>query len=294
MNRADKAKKRGARTALVRTVLHGVLATGGVVFCLPFLWLIATSLKSREEIFRVPMTWIPDAARHWPVDWATLFQNFISAQEFIPFWTWLGNTLWVTGLCVVLNVGASSFAAYGFSRIRWRGRNAVFLLVLATLMLPAQVTMIPQFLIFNKLGWYNTLKPLWIPALFGSAFHIFLVRQFMMTLPRELEEAAKIDGCGHLRIFCTITLPLIKPALAVVAVQTFQGAWNNFLGPYIYLNTKDQMTMALGLQWFKSEHGSLYGEMMATTLVMTLPVVLLFFLCQRYMVQGISLTGIKG
>ncbi|MFA6245090.1 MAG: carbohydrate ABC transporter permease, partial [Candidatus Hydrogenedentales bacterium] len=174
------------------------------------------------------------------------------------------------------------------------GRETVFLLVLATLMLPAQVTMIPQFLIFNQLDWYNTLNPLWVPAMFGSAFHIFLLRQFMLTLPIDLDEAAKIDGCGHLRIFSTMTMPLIKPALAVVAVQTFQGSWNNFLGAYIYINTKDKMTIALGLQWFRTEQGSMYGEMMATSLVMTLPMILIFFLCQRYMIQGITLSGIKG
>jgi multiple sugar transport system permease protein len=239
------------------------------------------------------MTWIPIAARQWPMDWQTLFLNFTNAQQLIPFWTWLGNTLFITVLSVVLNTLASSFVAYGFSRVRWRGRDSVFVLVLATLMLPAQVLMIPQFLIFNTMGWYNTLKPLWFPSMFGTAFHIFLLRQFMMTLPRELEEAAKIDGCGNIRIYSTITLPLIKPALAVVAVNTFQGAWNNFLGPYIYINTTDKMTIALGLQWFRTEYGSLYGEMMATTLIMTLPIIIIFFFCQRYMVQGISLTGIK-
>lgn len=274
--------------------LHLVLAMGGVLFSLPFLWLVATSFKTKDEIFRVPMTWLPDAIWDWPVDWPVLFRNFTSAQEFVPFWTWLANTSYVTILTVVCDVAASSFVAYGFSRVRWRGRESVFILVLATLMLPSQVTMIPQFLIFNTLGWYNTLKPLWFPALFGTAFHIFLLRQFMLTLPRELEEAARIDGCGHLRIYTTITLPLIKPALAVVAVQTFQGAWNNFMGPYIYINTKDMMTMALGLQWFRTEFGSMYGEMMATTLLMTLPIIFLFFFCQRYMIQGISLTGIKG
>lgn len=292
-SRRHNQTRRALRTAGHGT-LHLVLGVGGVFFSLPFLWLVATSFKTKDEIFRVPMTWLPDAVRHLPVDWSILFRNFTSAQEFVPFWTWLANTSYVTILTVACDVAASSFVAYGFSRVRWRGRESVFILVLATLMLPSQVTMIPQFLIFNTLGWYNTLKPLWFPALFGTAFHIFLLRQFMLTLPRELEEAARIDGCGHLRIYTTITLPLIKPALAVVAVQTFQGAWNNFMGPYIYINTKDMMTMALGLQWFRTEFGSMYGEMMATTLLMTLPIIFLFFFCQRYMIQGISLTGIKG
>ncbi|MBI5091999.1 MAG: carbohydrate ABC transporter permease [Candidatus Hydrogenedentes bacterium] len=277
-----------------RGVAHLVLAVGSVVFCLPFAWLVATSFKGEREIFLVPMRWIPEAFTARPLIWHTVFQNFITADEFVPVWVWIRNTLQVSVLEVTFTVLSSSFVAYGFSRIRWRGRDTVFMLVLATLMLPAQVTMIPTFLIFNYLGWYNTLQPLWVGSLFGGAFNIFLLRQFMMTLPVDLDDAARIDGCGHFRIYRMITLPLVKPALAVVAVQTFQGAWNNFLGPYIYINTKDKMTIALGLQWFKSEHLSMYGEMMATSLVMTLPMIVIFFLCQRYMIQGISLTGIKG
>jgi multiple sugar transport system permease protein len=198
---------RTLRRLPARAGLHAILVLGGIVFSLPFMWLISTSLKTKDEIFRVPMTWIPDAARHWPPEWDLLLQNFINAANFVPFFTWLGNTLQVTLLCVALNTFASALVAHGFSRIRWRGRDGVFVLVLATLMLPAQVTMIPQFLIFNSLGWYNRLEPLWAPAVFGTAFHIFLLRQFMLTLPRELDEAAKIDGCGNLRIFTTFTSP---------------------------------------------------------------------------------------
>ncbi len=286
-------RRRALRGALGRGTVHAVLLTGGVLFSLPFAWLVTSSFKGKGELFRVPVTWMPDVFRQWPLEWCDVFQNFISAQEFIPFWQWISNTLWVSTLCVICNVLSSSLIAYGFSRIRWRGRDAVFILVLAAMMLPQQVTMIPTFLIFNKLGWYNTLKPLWVGSLFGSAFHIFLLRQFMLTLPMALDEAARIDGCGHLRLFGTITLPLIKPALAVVAVQTFQSAWNNFLGAYIYINTTENTTIALGLQWFKSEHYSMYGEMMAASLVMTLPMIVIFFFCQKYMIQGISLTGIK-
>lgn len=281
------------RLLIRQGIVHAVLVAGGVLFSMPFVWLVSASFKGPTEIFAVPMRWIPSVFRENPIVWANVFRNFQSAREFIPFWLWIQNTLHVAVLNVVFTVLSCSFVAYGFSRIRWRGRDAVFLVVLATMMLPAQVTMIPTFLVFNALGWYNTLKPLWVHALFGNAFSIFLLRQFMMTLPADLEDAAKIDGCGHFRIYGTIVLPLIKPALAVVAVQTFQGAWNNFLGPYIYINTKDKMTIALGLQWFKSEQMSLYGEMMATSLVMTLPMILIFFFCQRYMIQGITLTGIK-
>ena len=289
----DVKRRARLKHGLARGVIHVILVAGCVLFSMPFMWLISASFKAPTEIFAIPMHWIPNVFRERPIVLSEIFRNFVSAQEFVPFWLWLRNTFQVTILNVVLGVISCSFVAYGFSRIRWRGRDKVFILVLATMMLPAQVTMIPTFLIFNELGWYNTLKPLWIHALFGHAFSIFLLRQFMMTLPVDLEDAAKIDGCGHFRIYTTITLPLIKPALAVVAVQTFQGAWNNFLGAYIYINTKDMMTIALGLQWFQSEHMSMYGEMMATSLVMTLPMVIIFFFCQRYMIQGISLTGIK-
>ena len=289
VSRAGARPRRG----LGRAILHAVLVVGCMLYAMPFAWLVMSSFKGPTEIFAVPMRWIPDVFRQYPTDWFLAFRNFRTAAEFIPFGLWIGNTFYVTVLCVFFTALSSSFVAYGFSRMRWRGRDRVFILVLATMMLPAQVTMIPTFLIFNTLGWYNTLKPLWVGSLFGSAFSIFLLRQFMMTIPMDLEEAAKIDGAGHFRIYGTIILPLIKPALAVVAVQAFQNAWNDFLGPYIYINAKNNMTIALGLQWFKSENWGLYGEMMATSLVMTLPMVAVFFLCQRYMIEGISLTGIK-
>lgn len=289
---ATRARAR-LRARIREGFLHALLITGCVICSLPFVWLVMTSFKGPTEIFAVPMRWIPDAFRDRPLDWTRVFRNFRTASEFIPFWMWIGNTVYVTVLHVVLTVLSSSFVAYGFSRIRWRGRDTVFLVVLATMMLPPQVTMIPTFLIFNALGWYNTLKPLWVGSMFGGALSIFLLRQFMLTLPVDLEDAARIDGCGHLRIYGTIVLPLIKPALAVVAVQSFLGAWNDFLGPYIYVNSKEMMTIALGLQWFKSENFGLYGEMMATSLVMTLPLIAVFFMCQRYMIEGVALTGIK-
>lgn len=290
----EPKRRRNLRWASQRTALHLCLVVGCVTFSLPFVWLISASFKEPAEIFAIPIRWIPKVFAHWPIAGQDVFRNFTSAYEFAPFWLWIQNTLWVSVLNVVFAVLSSSFVAYGFSRIRWRGRDIVFILVLATLMLPDQVTMIPTFLIFNHLGWYDTLKPLWVGSLFGGAFNIFLLRQFMMTLPPDLDDAAKIDGCGHIRIYTFITLPLIRPALAVVAIQAFQGAWNNFLGPYIYVNSKENMTIALGLQWFKSEHVGMYGEMMATSLLMTVPMIAIFFVCQRYMIQGISLTGIKG
>ena len=287
------AKKTTPVTILKRALIHAALLGGALLFSLPFLWLLSASFKTPDEMFAETMNWIPKIFIEGPWNPGSIFRNFISASQMVPFWTWLWNTSYVTGMNVVLNVMVSSFIAFGFSRIRWRGRDMVFFFVLATLMLPAQVTMIPVFLIFNFLGMYNTLTPLWLGTAFGNPFHIFLLRQFMLTLPQDLDDAAKIDGCSYFRVWSTITIPLIKPALAVVAVQTFQGAWNNFLGPYIYINTTDKMTFALGLQWFRAEQGRMYGELMATALMMTLPVIILFFFCQRYMIQGITLSGLK-
>lgn len=201
-------------------------------------------------------------------------------------------------LLVVLNVLgqllACSMAAYAFSRLHWPGRDAVFALLLSTMMLPAFVTMIPQFLIFKQLGWYNTLLPLWVPAFFGTPFFIFLLRQFMMGLPRELEEAARIDGCSCWGIYWWVILPLMKPALAAVAVFTFMDTWNEFMRPLIYLSDQRLYPLSLGLFNFRSAHGSDFGMLMAASSMMTLPVIALFFMCQRYFIQGVTLTGMKG
>ena len=276
-----------------RGVVHIILVLGALVFSLPFLWLITTSFKSPEEIFEIPIQWVPKVFKQTPLEWDAVFANFKGAAAFVPINIWIGNTLYVALLNVIFHVLSGSLVAFGFSRIQWRGRDVVFVLVLATMMLPHQVTMIPTFLIYKKLGWYNTLKPLWFGSVFGTAFQIFLLRQFMLQLPRDIDDAARIDGCSYFRIWRTITLPLIKPALAVVAVETFQGAWNNFMGPYLYINTQDKMTVALGLQWFQGEYGGMYGEMMAMTLLLTLPIIVVFFICQRYMIQGITLSGMK-
>lgn len=216
---------------------------------------------------------------------------------------WYADELWPrylfnSLLLVVLNIAgqllACSMAAYALSRLHWPGRNFVFFILLSTMMLPAFVTMIPRFLIFKELGWYNTLLPLWIPAFFGTPFFIFLLRQFMMSVPRELEEAARIDGCSWFGIFRYVVLPLMKPALAAVAVFTFMDTWNEFMGPLIYLSDQRLYPLSLGLFNFRSSHDSAFGMLMAASTLMTLPVIALFFMCQRYFVQGVMLTGMKG
>lgn len=226
--------------------------------------------------------------------WDKYTQNYRLALKYAPFGRYAFNSIYLVVLGILGQVLSCSLVAYAFSRLRWFGRDVCFGLLLATMMLPGQVTMIPGFVIFKTLGWYNTLRPLWVPAFLGSAFFIFLLRQFMMTIPQDLEDAARIDGCGPFSIYWRIILPLIKPALATVAIFTFMGAWNDFMGPLIYLNDDRSYPLALGLFWFRGEHGAEYGLLMAASAVMAVPVIFTFFAAQRYFIQGITLTGVKG
>jgi multiple sugar transport system permease protein len=216
----------------------------------------------------------------------------------VPFHLWVQNTLIVVILATVGTLLTASLVAYSFARFEYRGRDLLFLITLGTMMLPAQVTLIPQFVLFQKLGWVNTLYPLWVPAWFGgSAFSIFLMRQFLLTLPRDLDEAALIDGAGYVRIYWSILMPLCTPVLATLAILTFIGTWNDFVGPLIYLNSRENFTLAVGLNYFQSvpERGvPLQHLLMAASLMTILPCVVLFFAAQRYFTQGIVLSGIKG
>ena len=209
-------------------------------------------------------------------------------------WNYVFNSAYLVALSIAGQLLSCSLVAYAFARLHWPGREALFGLLLATMMLPGQVTMIPVFLIFKQLGWYNTLKTLWVPSFFGSAFFIFMLRQFMRAIPNDLEDAARIDGCGPFGIYWRIILPLIKPALAAVAIFTFMGTWNDFMGPLIYLNDQRLYPLALGLFDFRSQHGGEFGMLMAASTLMTLPVIAVFFLAQKYFIQGVTLTGMKG
>jgi ABC-type glycerol-3-phosphate transport system permease component len=220
--------------------------------------------------------------------------NYRNALRMVPFWAYVKNSLTLVALNVIGQILGSSLVAYSFARLRWPARDFCFVLVLATLMIPAQVTMIPVFLIFKNLGWYNTLRPLWIGSFFGSAFYIFLLRQFMKSIPADLEDSAKIDGCGYLGIYARIILPLIKPALAAIGIFTFMNVWNDFMGPLIYLNDQRLYPLSLGLFALQVFQASNYGLMMAASVLMTLPVIFLFFAAQRHFIQGVTLTGIKG
>jgi multiple sugar transport system permease protein len=220
------------------------------------------------------------------------FGKAIEAMKMFP--TYLKNTLILCVLTVIGTVCSSTLVAYGFSRIEWPGRDKVFLIVMATMMIPFPVVMVPLFTMFRDLGWIGTLKPLWVPTFFAGAFNVFLLRQFFRTIPKDLSESAKIDGCSELRIFWQIILPLARPAITVVALFQFMGTWNDFLGPLIYLTDQDDFTLALGLQFFQSKSGGTqWHYLMAASTLIVLPVIVLFFLAQRTFIEGISMSGLK-
>jgi multiple sugar transport system permease protein len=271
---------------VVRHILtHIVLLPAAFVFLLPFLWMVSTSLKTDAQLYAYPPIWIPN-----PIKWA----NYSATVVYIPFFLYLKNTLVIAVSSTIGAVISCSLVAYSLSRINWPGRQILLLLTIATLMLPFQVTLVPLFIVFKKLGWVGDFRPLILPAFFGNAYYIFLLRQFFMTIPMELSDAARIDGADERRIFWSIILPLVKPALATVVIFEFIRQWRDFLYPVIYLTDQNLYTLSLGLQQYSSEHGREWGLLMAASVLITLPIVLLFFFTQKTFVQGITLTGIKG
>lgn len=264
---------------------YGVMILVAVLMLLPFVWLVSSSLKSDDQVFALDSGWIPH-----PVQW----DNYLKAFRAMPVLLYTRNTVLITLLCILGYLSSGSLVAYAFARLRWPGRDLFFFILLATMMLPAQVTIIPLFIIFQKLGWINTYYPLILPAyLTGWPFFIFLLRQFFLAIPNELSEAATVDGAGHPQIFWSIVIPLSKPALATVAIFAFLLHWNDFFGPLIYLTEDHLSTLALGLAVFAGKHPSEWSVLMSVSIVMLIPSVLVFFFCQRYFVEGITLTGIK-
>ncbi len=263
-----------------------VLILGAIVMALPFVWLVSSSLKLENDIFQFPPQWIPNPAR---------FENYSDALTYKPFNIYLLNTLIIVSLNMIAIIGSASLCAYGFARIKFPGRDFWFAIVLSTMMVPYFVLMIPQFVIFSRLGWIDTFLPLTVPFFFGGgAFNIFLLRQFFRTLPNELSDAARIDGCTELGIYWRIIMPLAKPALATVAIFTFLAGWNDFIGPLLYLSSPENFTVAIGLATFRSVMRTRWDLLMAASTAMIAPVVLLFFFAQRYFIQGIVMSGIKG
>ncbi len=222
------------------------------------------------------------------------WSNYTRGLVFIPFFQQLRNTLIVSIFTVIGTILSCSLVAYGLSKIDWKGRNVLFVVMLSTMMLPAQVTMIPVFAIFVKLGWVDTFLPLIVPSFLGTPFFIFLLRQFFLGIPKELSEAAKLDGCGEFGIYRRVIMPLSKPALATVGLFTFMAAWNDFMGPLIYLLDESKYTLSLGLAMFTGQYGNEYGMLMAVSAVVTIPIIVLFFFTQRTFIQGMTMSGIKG
>lgn len=273
-----------AQSYAVRTAAFLVAALGGLLFLIPFAWAVSSSLKPREQLFVFPPIWIPN-----PV----MLNNYPEALAELPFALFYRNTLIITGTSLLGDVLISTLVAYGFARMTFPGRDALFMVLLATMMLPMQVTMIPVFIIFRSVGWVDTFFPLIVPAFFGSPFYIFLLRQFFLTIPVDLEDAARIDGANHLQILRHIFVPLSLAAMATVAIFSFMHHWQDFFMPLIYLNSKELKTVALGLQMFREEHGTAWHHMMAASILTTIPPLLLFFFAQRYFISGIVMTGLK-
>jgi multiple sugar transport system permease protein len=275
----------GRQRLAEKVVAHTALIVLSVVFFIPFFWMVSGSLKDIADLNSFPVVWFPHKLT---------LENYIYGLRVFPFARYFGNTLLI---CVLSMTGAalsSSFIAYGLARIDWPLRKPLFIIILGTMMIPFYVTMVPLFSLFRSMGWVNTYLPLIVPTFFGVPFYIFLLRQFFMSIPRDLSDAARIDGANEFAIYARIILPLAKPALAAVALFQFLVSWSDLLGPLIYLSNSSSYTVSLGLTFYRSQYSTQYGPLMAASTVVVIPVVILFFFAQRTFIQGITLTGVKG
>jgi ABC-type glycerol-3-phosphate transport system permease component len=275
------------RQRLQKTAAFIVIAIGAVIIILPLAWMISTSLKQQMNVFVLPPQWIPS-----PPQW----RNYADVFDGAPFGRYLLNSAIVTSCSVFGSVLSCSLAAYGFARLRFPGRDLLFLMLLSTLMLPESMTLIPRFIIFERLDWLNSFKPLIVPSFFGAAFQIFLLRQFFRTIPLDLEDAARLDGASTFRIFATIVMPLSKPAVVTAGIFSFIFTWNDFLRPLLYLNTEDKYTVAIGLLNYTGSDriGPQMHLLMAASFLATLPVLVVFLIAQREFVKGVVFSGMKG
>ena len=280
-------RKPSWRKRVASILRHGVLITVTIIFLLPFYWMLISAFKENTMVFSIPIKWFPD-----PIRW----QNFVEALDYpgFPFLKFLWNSTYYAGMVTVGTVLSCSLTGYALARLRFPGRNFLFSLTVASLMIPGIVTFIPVFLFFKELNWLGSYKPLIVPAFFGNAFFIFMMRQFFRSMPEELADAARVDGASELMIFWRIMLPLVQPALIVMAVFTFLWTWHDFFGPLIYLSDQNEYPLSLGLFAFRSRRTTEWGLMMAGATLTTFPLVILFFIAQRYFLEGIKLTGLKG
>ena len=262
-----------------------ILVSGAFIALMPILWMISTSLKDSNSIFSFPLKIIPD-----PVHW----ENYSTIWKSMPLVQYFKNSILITGLTIIGTVFSSALVAYGFSILEWKNRDKVFIFIIFTMMIPLQVIMVPVFVIFKQLGWLNTFKPLIVPAfLGGGAFNIFLFRQFFLNIPREIIDAAKMDGLSHFQIFKEIALPISKPVIATISILTFMFTWNDFMGPLIYLSDQIKGTLALGIMMFVGQHQTEWGELMAVSILMMIPMLIVFFVFQKYFIRGLMIGGSK-
>jgi len=270
---------------LIRLLLAYPLVTVlSFLFAFPFFWMVSLSLKDMQQIATVPIQWLPN-----PVRW----ENYRESWNYAPFAIFYKNTIIFTLLGMTFQCVSSIAVAFGFSRLRFRGRDTLFILLLSTMMLPPQVLLMPRYLMFNALNWIDSIKPLVVPELFGTPFYIFLIRQFFLTMPLEMDEAALIDGAGYPTILIKILLPVCKPILVTIIAFSFIAHWNEFFGPLIYLNSQEKMVVAVALSQFRAEMFVYMHLMMAAAVINLVPMALVFLLCQRYFVTGITMTGLK-
>ncbi|HFJ6647744.1 carbohydrate ABC transporter permease [Enterococcus faecium] len=278
----DYFKKTSVNRQTKKILSYVLMTVIGIILIIPLLWMVFTSLKPMEEIVRYPPTFFPEKI---------VWENYLDTIAAFPFWRYARNTLFITVLVVIGNVLSNSFIAYGFAKLDFPGKKLMFALVLSTMMIPGFVTMIPQYVLFSKIGWVGTYLPLIVPSFFGNAFNIFLMRQFYLSINNELIEAAEIDGANHLYIWSHLMLPLTKTALITIAINSFNAAWNDFLGPLLYIQDQEKYTLQIGLQVFQNQATTQWNYLMAGATLVLIPTILLFFFAQRYFIEGMDLTG---
>ena len=285
-NFVDKSAPKTLEDRFFKGLNIFLLVFFAILMIAPFAWLVSSSLKTQINIFQYPPNFIPDPFQP---------ENYINALTYKPFGLYFRNTMLIAGLNVIAVVFTSSFVAYGFARLQFPGRNFWFGIVMATLFLPYAILLVPSFIIFTRLGWVDTFLPLVVPQFFGGgAFNIFLMRQFFRTIPEEIADAARIDGCSEFGVYWRMMLPLSKPALITIAIFTFLFAWNDYIGPLTYLRSPENFTIAVGLASFRSQTDISWDLQLAASAAVTVPVIVLFFLAQRYFIQGVVMTGLKG
>jgi multiple sugar transport system permease protein len=282
---APPHRTRSLTTLVVLILAYGLLVLTAISMVFPFYWMVTTSLKTEARVFAFPPEWIPNPP---------IADNYLYIFTELPFALYVFNSLKISLLWTIGVVLSSSLAAYAFARVRFWGRDVLFMATLAALMIPAQITMIPLYVIMTRLGWVDTHLPLIVPAYFGSAFGIFLLRQYFMTIPQDLNDAAKIDGCSHFGVYWRIMMPLSKPVLATLALLAFMGSWNDLLGPIIYLFDNSLFTLPLALTRFRGQYYTQWAYMMAGATVSLLPILIIFLFTQKYFVRGVVLSGLKG